>query len=238
MAPVLTGNAPAFQGVLMPIAASSRKPTRRKRAREWTLVDLAETFGPIPAWRIRNKPAPGTATEKDVLAIHTKENRLCELVDGILLEKSMGYGESEIAGIIITLLNNFVRPRRLGIVAGEGGMLRLSKGLVRIPDVSFVSRRRLPGGKRPSEPIPNLAPNLAVEVLSEGNTVPEMNRKLTDYFRTGVELVWYVDPRARTVEVFLSQDDSTVLKEGDSITGGTVLPGFKAKVREFFSDLD
>ena len=76
------------------------------------------------------------------------------------------------------------------IVVGEAGMMRISQGLVRIPDVSFVSWDRLPEGKVPSEPIPALAPDLAVEVLSQGNTAKEMNRKRREYFEAGVRLVW------------------------------------------------
>lgn len=58
---------------------------------EWTVVDLAERFGEIPLSRIRSDPPPGTATEKDVINIHDRENRLCELVDGILVEKTGGF---------------------------------------------------------------------------------------------------------------------------------------------------
>jgi Uma2 family endonuclease len=139
---------------------------------------------------------------------------------------------------IAVLLGNFVRPRKLGVIAGEGGTLRLFPDMVRIPDVSFIARSRLPGGKLPREAMPRLAPNLAVEVLSKSNTVREMSRKLEDYFEAGVELVWFVDPRTRTVKVFTSPGKFTVLKGAQSLTGGAVLPGFKVKVGEIFSVLD
>jgi Uma2 family endonuclease len=205
---------------------------------ELTLADLAERFGPMPVWRIRMTPPPGTATAKDVLRIHAREKRLCELIDGVLVEKAMGYEESMLAISIAVLLGNFVRPRKLGVIAGEGGTLRLFPDMVRIPDVSFIARSRLPGGKLPREAMPRLAPNLAVEVLSKSNTEREMSRKLEDYFEAGVELVWYVDPRTRTVKVFTSPSKSTVLKGAHSLSGGTVLPGFKVKVAEIFSVLD
>ena len=114
--------------------------------RSLTLSDLAERFGPMPFGRIIQHPAPGTAKEKDVLAM-LRTDRLCELVDGVLVEKTMGYEESLLAAEIIFLLKVFVRPRRLGLVAAPDGLLRLAKGLVRIPDVSFVSWARVPGGK-------------------------------------------------------------------------------------------
>jgi len=205
---------------------------------ELTITDLSEMFGPMPDRRIVREPPPGTANERDVLAIHARDNRPCELVDGILVEKAMGYEESLIAVELIRFLATFVANRKLGYVTGEGGMMKLAKGLVRIPDVAFVSTRRLPGGKPPRRPIPKLAPNLAVEVLSASNTAREMERKLIDYFGAGVELVWFVDPRGRAVEVFTAIDSSKLLKVGQTLTGGTVVPGFKLQLRELFAALD
>ena len=209
-----------------------------ERVPELTLADLFERFGPMPAARVRMVPRPGTATVRDVLAAHRRNKSLCELVDGILVEKAMGYEESMLAVVIITMLQNFVRPRKLGVVAGEGGMLRLAPDLVRIPDVSFISRSRLPGGKPPRGPVPGLVPNLAVEVLSKSNTDREISRKLDDFFETGVELVWFVDPPTRTVKVFTSPDKFSTLKGTQTLSGGAVVPGFKVKVAEIFSVLD
>jgi Uma2 family endonuclease len=208
------------------------------RTSKLTLADLAKLFGPMPVERICMDPPPGTATAKDVLAIHRREKRLYELVDGVLVEKAKGYEESMLAVDIATLLGNFVRPRKLGVIAGEGGMLRLSKGLVQIPDISFIARSRLPGGKLPREPMPGLAPNLAVEVLSKSNTEREMSRKLDDFFEAEVELVWYIDPPTRTIKVFTSPAKFTILKGAQTLTGGTVLPGFKVKVADIFAVLD
>jgi Uma2 family endonuclease len=202
-----------------------------------TLTDLADRFGPMPCGRILPHPAPGTATQKDVLAM-LRQRRLCELVDGVLVEKVMNFADSVLAADIGASLSAFVQSPRLGVVAGAGGPLRLAKGLVRIPDVSFVSRSRLPGGKVPHEPIPDLVPDLAVEVLSEGNTEQEMARKLRDYFDSGVELVWFFDPRKRRVDVFTAPDERRVLKGSQMLTGGTVLRGFKVRVEEVFSVLD
>ena len=107
---------------------------------------------------MRLHPTPGTATEKDVLDVLDHENRPCELVEGTLVEKAMGYEESEIAVLLGTFLNNFVRPRKLGIVTGADGTIRLFPGLVRIPDVAFASWNCFPDGKRPKAPILNSPP--------------------------------------------------------------------------------
>jgi len=203
-----------------------------------TLADLLEQLGGISPKRVRFRPAPGTATEKDVLAIHDREGRLYELVDEVLVEKAMGLRESFLAIALAAILRNFVRPRNLGLITGEAGMMRLMAGLVRIPDVAFISWRRLPNRRVSTEPIPDLAPDLAVEVLSAGNTPGEMARKRQEYFAAGVQVVWQVDPNTRTVEVFTTPDQSTGLHEAQTLEGGAVLPGFSLPLQEWLSELD
>lgn len=202
---------------------------------EWTLADLYHRFGAIPFLRIRQHPAPGTATVEDVIQIHVREDRLCELVDGILVEKAMGYYESVIACLIIRILVEFVESHKLGIVAGEAGMMQLAPDLVRIPDVSFISWDRLPNQRVPRDPIPHLAPDLAVEVLSKSNSKREMDEKLDDYFASGVRLVWFVDPEKKTVRVYLSRHESRLLGETETLDGGDVLPGLTLPIREIFA---
>jgi Uma2 family endonuclease len=199
-----------------------------------TIGDLLKRLGNIPAHRVRLHPTPGTATEKDVVDILDHENRPCELVEGTLVEKVMGYEESEVAGLLLTFLNNFVLPRKLGVVTGADGTIRLFPGLVRIPDVAFASWNCFPDRKRPRAPIPQLAPDLVVEVLSKGNTKREIARKLGEYFGAGVRLVWLVDIRKRTVRVHTAVDQSVLFTEKTTLDGGTVLPGFTLRLNELF----
>jgi Uma2 family endonuclease len=201
----------------------------------WTAVDLVNRFGAIPLARVRHDPPPGTATEADVIRIRDREERLCELVDGTLLEKTVGTYESYLAGILVRLLGNFVAAHHLGIVLPPDGMMRLSPGLVRIPDVSFISWSRLPDGQVPREPIAELVPDLAVEVISAGNTRQEMERKLREFFQAGVRLVWYVYPSSREIHVYSQQNSHEVITESQSLDGGNVLPGFKLLLATFFS---
>lgn len=203
-----------------------------------TVADLLERLGGIPPERVRYYPMPGTATEADVVEIEERENRLCELIDGVLVEKPMSYRESMLAVLIATALNVFVRPRKLGVVTGADGMIKLFPGLVRIPDVAYVSRARLPGGRVPPEPIPHLVPDLAVEVLSKGNTPAEMARKRREYFEAGVRLVWLVDPGPRSVAVFTGVDQFTTVNADGSLDGGVVLPGFTLTLKELFAELE
>ncbi len=201
-----------------------------------TAADLVERFGPVPLSRVRHDPAPGTACERDVVEIHDREDRLYELVDGILLEKTVGTYESYLAGLLVRLLWNFVREQDLGIILPPDGMMRLAPGLVRIPDVSFISRARLPGRKIPRDPIADLAPDLAVEVISKSNTREEMDRKLADYFAAAVRQVWYVYPDRREIRLYLARDKHTILTERQTLDGGDLLPGFQLDLRQFFAD--
>ena len=77
-----------------------------------------------------------------------------------------------------------------------------------------------------------------IEVLSKGNTKREMVRKLDEYFRAGVRLVWYVDPKSRTVRVYTTPDDSVVLSEDQHLDGGDVLPGFALSIRDWFAEAE
>lgn len=205
---------------------------------EGTLADLLQQLGDIPPARIRMVPPLGTATEEDVLKAEGHTGRVCELVDGVLVEKTMGYKESLLACAISERLRAFVRPRRLGIVLGPDGTLKILPRQVRIPDVCFISWQRFPEGKLPDEPIPAVAPDLAVEVLSEGNTEGEMRRKLREYFAAGTRLVWHVDPRTRSAEVYTGPDQSEVFGETGLLSGGEVLPGFELPLAMLFAEAD
>lgn len=202
----------------------------------WTAADLVARFGAIPLSRIHHAPAPGTATERDVIEAHDRENRLCELIDGVLVEKTVGSYESYLAAALVEFIGRFVREHDLGIVLGADGMLRLSPGLVRIPDVSFLAWSRLPGRRLPDEEIWGLVPDLAVEVISRGNTREEMEQKLADYFRVGVRQVWYVYPDRREVWQYLAADQWIVLTEKQTIDGGEVLPGFAMSLQGLFPE--
>ena len=203
-----------------------------------TLADLLDQLGNVDPKRIRFHPAPGTATVQDVLDVQTREHRLCELVEQVLVEKAVGFQESWLASCLIYALLSFVKPRDLGIVTGEAGLVQLAPGLVRIPDVAFIAWDRLPGRRLPTAAIPDIVPNLVVEVLSASNTSRELDRKRRDYFGTGVELIWLVDPRTRSVDVYTALDHVTRLSASETLGGDPVLPGFTLSLQELFQELD
>src|SRR5262249_20611106 len=150
-----------------------------------------------------------------------------------LVEKAVGLSESMIAGQVLRRIGNFADAHDLGIPAGADGTMRLLKGLVRIPDVSFFCWDKLPGRVLPSKPIPDLFPDLAVEVLSKTNTPEEMERKLREYFLAGVRLVWMIDPRQRTAAVYTGPEaPAATLDATGTLDGGNVLPGFALPLAE------
>jgi len=156
-------------------------------------------------------------------------------VDGILVEKATGIVESALTCDLIYQLRVFLDSHPLGFLAGPAGPLQLRPRLVRMPAISFISWDRLPARVRPTKPLPDLAPDLAVEVLSKGNTRKELDRKVRDYFASGTRLVWLVDPWQRSVQVYTALDQLAVLTEGQVLDGGAVLPGLTLPVREIFA---
>jgi len=120
-------------------------------------------------------------------------------------------------------------------VFGEAGPFEILAGQVRIPDVCFVAWQRLPDRRLPERPIPAVAPNLAVEILSHSNTRAEMQRKLDDYFSAGVQLVWYIDPPTRTARVYTAVDQHTEIDEQGALSGGDLLPGFELSLADLFA---
>jgi Uma2 family endonuclease len=200
-----------------------------------TVGELLRRLGDIPADRVRFTPVPGTATVEDLLR---SENNGCELVEGTLVERAMGLRESLLAAYLSALLGPTVRGQNLGILSGPDGTYELISGLVRLPDLAFVSWDRLPGRRLPDDPVPNVVPDLAVEVLSASNTLGEMARKRSDYFRAGVRAVWEIEPRTRTVRVYTSETAFTDLTANDTLSGAPVLPGFALSLAQLFAELD
>lgn len=218
--------------------AEAIKSSGRAKGLPRTAAELLRELGDVPPDRVRLDPPPGRATEQDLLDAYDRDNILCELVNGTLVEKGMGSRESILAGAILAALRMFVIPRNLGIVMGEAGMLRLMAAIVRLPDVAYVSWSRLPGARIPEEPVFDLAPDLAVEVLSASNTAKEMTKKRGEYFSAGVRLVWIVDPRDETVAVYTGPENPVILGSAATLDGGEVLPGFALSLAELFGELN
>ncbi|MBN9521661.1 Uma2 family endonuclease [bacterium] len=159
-----------------------------------------------------------------------------ELIDGVPKEKQMGAESDAIAAGIIGLVRPFVAASKLGLVFGSQTGYQCfptRPKLVRMPDVSFVTKGRLPGDKAPKGYV-TLAPDLAVEVLSPGEFAEELWGKLADYKSAAIRLVWVVSPATRIVQVRRADSSMSELDETGTLSGEDVLPGFTCLVADLF----
>lgn len=132
------------------------------------------------------------------------------------------------------MVDAHVRPRKLGRVTVESGMLtERDPDTVRGPDVAFWSVERLPLEQTPRG-YPDVAADLCIEILSPGKGLRAALDKIHEYFERGVRLVWIVDPEARTVAIYRSPDEGRIVHGNAILTGEDVLPDFRCRVSEIF----
>jgi Uma2 family endonuclease len=175
-------------------------------------------------------------TAKDLERLRDDDNHY-ELDRGALItmpptKREHGLVQAE----TLALIRNHVKAYDLGQVTGEiGFLLSENPDTVRAPDISFTSKARITA--RTGE-YDRVAPDLAVEIASPGNTADDMYQNIVQYFEAGVRRVWVFYPKTRTVHVYTSARTVAILGEGDTLDGGDVLPGFNVKVRDIFVVLD
>jgi Uma2 family endonuclease len=159
-----------------------------------------------------------------------------ELVEGELITMSPAGGEhGAIVATLTVLLGQHVRVNKLGTIFGAetGFKLESDPDTVRAPDVCFISRERTER-EGIAKGYPAGSPDLAVEVLSPDDSPAKVGKKTAEWFAGGAREVWNVDPKRRTVAVHRSPSDIKILKEGDELDGGAVVPGFRCQVSEIF----
>lgn len=176
-------------------------------------------------------------TAEQLWALPGVPGKRYELVGGELVEVPGAGGlHGLLVKVFLRLLDPFVLAHRLGEVFADGVGYIIARGpdVVRIPDVSFIARERLPAGGIPEGFIPG-APDLAVEIVSPGDRAEEVYGKVREYLDAGARLVWVVWPRHRTVTVYTPDGQVRERREGDELDGGDVLPGFQVRVAELFA---
>ncbi len=159
--------------------------------------------------------------------------KILELVDGEVRTMSpAGFEHGRIAMLIGSSLSNFVRERDLGQVAAAetGFLLRRNPDTVRAPDVAFVRKARL---VQTSGYFPG-APDLAIEVISPSDTYSEVDEKVIDWLRSGVQLVIVIDPKSRTAAVHRALTESIRIGIDGALDGGDVVEGWRLSVRDLF----
>lgn len=168
------------------------------------------------------------------------EDRLYEVVDGQIVELApMGAYEVWIATILVARLETFVRQQQLGRAVQEMLFdLTAATGRKRRPDVAFVSFDRWPRQRRlPRSEAWEVVPNLAVEVVSQTNSVEDIVDKVAEYFRAGVERVWVILPSQEQVYAYESPTSVRILTRTDELRGEPILPQFRLPLAELFEEV-
>ena len=174
-------------------------------------------------------------TPEDLLAI--RDRPMPELVNGQLLEREMGQKSDSIAATFLILIGVFVREHRLGLMNGAQGSYQGfpdDPNKVRIPDVSFTRRERLPKDG-PAEGHGRVAPDLVVEVTSPNDTGDYIESKINDFLAAGIPLIWVAYPETKTLLVHRKDGTANRLQVGDVLDGEDVLPGFRCEVAALFA---
>jgi len=175
-------------------------------------------------------------TTADELFVLPDDGFRYELVRGELRRMPPAGGEHGAVAINIgVVIAQFVKAYGLGVVfaAGTGFKLAAEPDTVRAPDLAFVRRERIPEGGIPRGFWPG-SPDLAVEVVSPGDTYSEVEEKVHDWLNACTRMVPVLNPRTRTVTVYLSHTEVVRLTESVLLDGGEVLPGFTCRVAELF----
>ncbi len=177
-------------------------------------------------------------TDEAFIAL-SKDGHRYELVDGELVDMgNSGMEHGGIGSFLGGLLAIYVRQHKLGIVCDSSTAFTLKNGNKRSPDVSFVSKERLKGLKRPPRGFFQGSPDLAVEILSPSNTVEEIHEKIVEYFANETRLVWVIHPDEKYVLVYHSSEPDCFLRSSDFLEGEAVIPEFSMQVGELFEEWD
>ena len=158
-----------------------------------------------------------------------------ELVDGEVVSVPTSGEHDE----VISRLNFLLYPLLTGkgyLSCGQTGF-RMASGNIRVPDLSFMSRERLPGGKA-SKGFADGAPDLCVEVLSPSERRGDILRKVGEFFESGARVVWLIDADARTVIEYLSDRlESRTYAGGDELALDVITPGFRLPTADLFATI-
>lgn len=168
-----------------------------------------------------------TWTEDELMAL-PRDGFKRELVDGEIQLSPAGHPHGNVNTRLIARLQTYVEAHRLGETFDGATGCWMPSGNLRVPDLAFVARERLPG---PSEAgFLRVVPDLVVEVVSPGDSSRRILDKVGEYLSAGVRLVWVIDPRARRAAVHRSLTDVTDLEADDDLDGGDVVPGFRCRL--------
>ena len=183
-----------------------------------------------------SKAAQHSLLTADDLAKQPNDDARYELVKGVLRKMPpAGFEHGICAAEIGSKLNVYVKTHKLGYVCGAetGFKIAQNPDTVRAPDATFVcqasiERQGIVRGYWEG------APDLAIEVISPGDTYAEVTEKVEEWLTAGCRMVWVINPRRETVEVYRPNVDFTILRRTDTLDGGDVVEGFQCPVQDIF----
>ncbi|HLY25827.1 MAG TPA: Uma2 family endonuclease [Aggregatilineales bacterium] len=163
------------------------------------------------------------------------DGKIYELHNGVLVEVAgSARKQTRLAAWLAFLITNFIMENHPGgEVSGADGTYVLSRYNTRIPDVAYISAGRLKDQKE--DAFYQGAPDLAIEVVSPSNTPTEMQERAGLYLDTGSRLVWIVDAKSKTVDVY-REDGKRISIRGDGVLEGyDVLPALHLPLSTVFN---
>ena len=172
----------------------------------------------------------------DDLAAFPDDGKLRELVDGQIVEwEGTTLLHGFFAALLSYLLTDVVRRDSLGLVAIGNPMVRIqgSDHDARGPDIAFFSRARIPRNLRAAAA--DTAPDFVIEVLSPSDRAGDVELKIGDWLRTGVRLLWYVNPETGFTMVYQGKDVSRILPDA-TLDAGDVVPGFRVRMQDLLDE--
>jgi Uma2 family endonuclease len=155
-----------------------------------------------------------------------------ELVDGkIIIMGLSDYVSEEIIARLITFLNMWVLPRKLGRVTGSSAGFRLPDGNLRGPDVSFVPAQKM---RQAPRAFAEIVPDLVIEVRSASDNIKPLVEKLHKFIELGSQVGILVDPKNLTVTVYRANSEPLILTNEDTLTIPELLPGWELAIAEIW----
>ncbi len=156
-----------------------------------------------------------------------------EIVTGQpILKEAAGARAGGITARLGARLGHYIEANKMGAVYAANTTFTIGNDQ-RLPDLAFVSSERFPPEGEP-EGIWEIAPDLAIEVISPNEIYGEVQNKMRDYFNAGVKQVWIVAPEHRIVTVYRSPVEPTVFSEDQELASEDLLPGFRCRLSEIF----
>ena len=179
-------------------------------------------------------------TEAEIEAL-PEDGYIHEIVNGeLVMSPKNNWLHGDLCVRLSTALANFNQQHRLGAIFDSSTGFWMENLNCRAPDISFVPKARLVAmGFRPNEArfFPG-APDLAVEILSPNNTRREIDERLRDFFASGTEIAWVINPETESVEVCQSLTQRKLMGGGGFLEGEQLLPGFRYPIADLFKERD